>query len=165
MWLAHIVKGVSHANEGLNLCRTVLQSLFVVLDGVLEVASFEEQVAHGDQAKHVFRVQVDTLLEVLGGDFEVALLEVENTQLAECLVVVRVFADAEFVVLFRNFRVLRQEVKGLSVPEVGRNALWVQFACVFEVLDGLGILSQFSEECGVVQTGPEVLFVHLEACL
>ena len=52
----HVVEGVSHADQCLNLVWTVLECLLVILDRILEVASFEEQVAHRDKTKNVLRV-------------------------------------------------------------------------------------------------------------
>lgn len=76
---------------------------------------------------------------------------------------VRVLADAELIVLLRHFWVLGQEVECLSVPKVGWNALRVELAGVLEVLDGLCVLAELAKERRIVETGPEVFLVHLEA--
>jgi len=72
---------------------------------------------------------------------------------------VRIFLDAELVVFFGNLRVVGQEVKSLTVTEVGRDTLRVQLAGVLEVLDSFLVLTQLTQESGVMEASPEVLLV------
>ena len=59
--LAHIIEGVAHADQRLDLIRAVLQGLLVVLDRVLEVTSLEKKITHGNEAEYVLRIQVYAL--------------------------------------------------------------------------------------------------------
>ena len=97
----------------------------MVLDGILEVASLEQQISHGHEAENVLGIEVNALLEVLGRDLELSLLEIQDTQLAEGLVVVCVLVDTLNVVIFRHLRVVRQEMQRLSVAENGGDAVRV----------------------------------------
>ena len=73
--------------------------------------------------------------------------------------------DAELVMLLGHLRIVSQEVKRLAVPKVGWDALGIELTGVLEVLDGLLVLAQFTEECRVMQTRPEVFLVKLHASL
>ena len=125
----------------MNLVRAILQSLLVILDRVLKVTRFEEQVAHRHESKHILGVQNHAFFKQLSRRLKLALLKVENSELTECFVMVGVFLDAEFVVLFRNFGIASQEMQSLPVPEIGTNAFWIQLASVFKVLDSLLVLA------------------------
>lgn len=97
----------------------------MVLDGILEVASLEQQISHGHEAENVLWIEINALLEVLSRDLELSLLEIKDAQLAEGLVVVCVLVDALNVVIFRHLRVVRQEMQRLSVAENGGDAVRV----------------------------------------
>ena len=66
MSLTHVVQGVAHTDERLDLVWTVLESLLVVLDCTLEVGRLEQEIAHVNKSKHVLWIQVDALFKELG---------------------------------------------------------------------------------------------------